>query len=114
MLLEGGLYRDSINRFYYASFYAVLALLCLRGLGTSKHSGAISLFDREFVKSGVFGKELSMLLHKSFDMRQEADYAELVDISGNDAQQAHCGAARFVACVDDYIRNLPSGDENRT
>ena len=48
-LFDKGLLRDSINRSYYAAFYAVLALLCMHGLGTSKHSGAIALFDREFV-----------------------------------------------------------------
>lgn len=32
-------------------FYAVQALLLLGGYSTSKHSGAISLFDREFVKT---------------------------------------------------------------
>jgi uncharacterized protein (UPF0332 family) len=38
-----------MNRLYYAMFYAVLALLQEKEMGTSKHSGAIALFDREFV-----------------------------------------------------------------
>lgn len=46
--------RGTINRAYYAMFYALLALLASERMGTSKHSGAISLFDREFVKSGKF------------------------------------------------------------
>jgi uncharacterized protein (UPF0332 family) len=44
-------------------FYAVLALLALRKQETSKHTGVISLFDRDFVKPGVFSKELSQWLH---------------------------------------------------
>jgi uncharacterized protein (UPF0332 family) len=43
--------RGAIDRAYYAMFYALLALLATRQLGTSQHSGAISLFDREFVKN---------------------------------------------------------------
>ncbi|NJN63373.1 MAG: hypothetical protein HC795_19310 [Coleofasciculaceae cyanobacterium RL_1_1] len=35
-------------------FYALLGLLATKGLGTSKHSGVISLFDREFVRTGIF------------------------------------------------------------
>jgi uncharacterized protein (UPF0332 family) len=56
-LLAAALYRDSVNRAYYAMFYALLAVLVTRKLGTSKHSSAIELFDREFVKSGIFPKE---------------------------------------------------------
>ena len=54
ILVGKGLTRPAVNRAYYAMFYAVMALLAMRKLETSKHSGAISLFDKEFVKSGMF------------------------------------------------------------
>ena len=60
-------------------FYAVLGLLATHGLGTSKHSGIISLFDREFVKNGIFSKELSRSLHRAFDERQASDYGEMLE-----------------------------------
>ena len=46
ILLGEAALRGTVNRAYYAMFYALLALLAIRQLGTSKHSGAISLFDR--------------------------------------------------------------------
>lgn len=52
ILLEKGLIRPSVNRAYYAIFYAVLALLATHKQETSRHSGAISIFDKEFVKDG--------------------------------------------------------------
>jgi len=54
LLREGMSKRSVMNRLYYAMFYALLALLQDRQLGSSKHSGAISLFDREFIKNGNF------------------------------------------------------------
>ncbi len=51
-LSAAGHYRDAVNRAYYAMFYCGLALLASRGLGTSKHSGVLSLFNRYFVKNG--------------------------------------------------------------
>lgn len=72
--------RGAVNRAYYAMFYAVLAVLATKGLGSSKHSGAISLFDREFVKPGDFPKELSRSLHMAFERRQQADYGELLQL----------------------------------
>ena len=63
ILLNESALRGAINRAYYAMFYALLALLATKQLGTSKHSGALALFDREFVKAGVFPRELSRSLH---------------------------------------------------
>ncbi len=42
--------RGAVSRAYDARFYAVLALLATQGLGSSRHSRTISLFDLEFVK----------------------------------------------------------------
>jgi uncharacterized protein (UPF0332 family) len=73
ILLGEAALRGAVNRAYYAMFYALLALLATRQLGTSKHSGAISLFDREFVKTGLFSREQSRALHLAFDRRQRQD-----------------------------------------
>jgi len=110
VLLDAELWRDSVNRSYYAAFYAVLALLALKGMGTSKHSGAISLFDREFVKTGVFPKSLSATLHKAFDMRQEADYEEQAQIDGEEARDALTDTEVFVEQVRRYIATVETQD----
>ena len=81
LLSEGGSPGSIINRAYYAMFYAVLALLVKVEKGTSKHSGAIALFNQYFVKEKIFPKDMSYTLHKSFDMRQMSDYRELYETS---------------------------------
>lgn len=88
ILLSQTLWRDSCNRSYYAMFYCVLALLALKGAETSKHSGAIAMFDKEFIKHGVFSKELSEILHRTFEMRLEVDYDEVTHIDSEDATLA--------------------------
>lgn len=105
ILLSQGLYSDSINRAYYAMFYAVLALLITRQLGTSKHKGAISLFDREFVKTGIFSKEMSMWLHYVFEQRLEADYADLIELSLEAASECSVQAEAFVRQIKEYLEN---------
>lgn len=106
ILLGQGLYSDSINRAYYAMFYAVLALLVTRQLGTSKYKGAISLFDREFVKTGIFSKEMSMWLHHTFEQRLEADYADLIEPSLEDASECSIQAESFVRQVKESCEKL--------
>ena len=96
--------RGAVNRAYYAMFYALLALLATKQLGTSKHSGAISLFDREFVKTGVFPRELSRSLHLAFDQRQTYDYGEMVGIEPDASDDTIASARSFVASVEQYLR----------
>jgi len=95
-LLKKGLIRPSINRAYYAMFYAVLALLVLEKKETSKHGGAIAIFDRDFVKKGIFNKDFSRWLHDAFDLRQRSDYAALYRPSMDEAEKTLENARSFV------------------
>jgi uncharacterized protein (UPF0332 family) len=105
--------RGAVSRAYYAMFYAVLALLATKGLGSSKHSGTISLFDREFVKPGDLPKELSRALHMAFERRQQADYGELTQLDEPTATRAIEEAEMFIQKVRDYLtaRGLLSSDQ---
>jgi len=106
ILLTAAALRGTINRAYYAMFYALLALLATKQLGTSKHSGAISLFDREFVKTGVFPRELSRSLHLAFDRRQTHDYGEMVEIDQQIAEETLAEAKSFVAAIESHLRSI--------
>lgn len=103
ILLAEDALRGTVNRAYYAMFYALLALLATRQLGTSKHSGAISLFDREFVKPGLLPRDLSRSLRLGFNLRQAHDYGEMVEIDRPTAEQSLANAREFVAAVETYL-----------
>jgi uncharacterized protein (UPF0332 family) len=106
VLLEKGLDRQAINRAYYAMFYGVLALLATRKLETSKHSGAVSLFDKEFIKPGTFSKDLSRWLHDAFDLRQRSDYTVEFHITGDEARVILENAVSFVGEVKTVLAKL--------
>ena len=103
---KGGLStRSIVNRAYYAMFYALLGLLMKTNIivKTSKHSGIISMFDQAFILSGKMEKDFSKSLHKMFNLRQIADYKELVVISPEDAEDALKQAAGFVQDIKRII-----------
>lgn len=102
---SGGSFRSIINRSYYVMFYAALALIAAKGTGSSKHSGAISIFDREYVKTGVFQKEMSKMLHKAFNLRQESDYKEFIIITKEEAHRIKKGAEDFLKKIKDYLQS---------
>ena len=101
---SGGSFRSIINRSYYAMFYATLALIAEKGTGRSKHSGVISVFDREYVRNEIFPKEMSKLIHKAFNLRQESDYKEFNIITKEDARKIKSGAEDFLQKIKDYLK----------
>lgn len=104
VLFKNKLQRPCVNRSYYTMFYAVLALLAVVKKETSKHSGVISLFDKEFVKQGVITKDFSRWLHDAFDLRQRSDYAAEFSISLEDAKEVMKHATIFVKEVKNVLR----------
>jgi uncharacterized protein (UPF0332 family) len=114
VLFEKKLYRPSVNRSYYAMYYAVMGLLAAEKKETSKHSGVIALFDRDFVKKGLFTKDFSRWLHAAFDMRQRSDYAAGHTVLIGDAQKLLENAQAFVAevksVIDRFFSSLPSAE----
>jgi uncharacterized protein (UPF0332 family) len=105
ILLNESALRGAINRAYYAMFYALLALLATKQLGTSRHSGVLALFDREFVKTGMFPRELSRSLHLAFDRRQTYDYGEMSPASRQTAEETLADAQTFVAAIELHLRS---------
>jgi uncharacterized protein (UPF0332 family) len=102
-LLDKRLTRPAVNRAYYAMFYAVLALLSVVKKETTKHSGAIALFDRDFVKPGIFKKDFSRWLHDAFDLRQRSDYSAEYLVSMDEAEKTLKNAESF---VEEIKKNL--------
>lgn len=106
VLLEKRLDRPAVNRAYYAMFYSVPALLATRKQETSKHSGAISLFDKEFVKPGAFTKDFSRWLHEAFDLRQRSDYTIEFQVTRKEAEMTLEHAVSFVSEVKTILAKL--------
>lgn len=51
LLLDAGLYKDSVGRSYYAVFSSIRAVLALKQVDFSKHAGVIAYFQKEFIKT---------------------------------------------------------------
>lgn len=103
LLFDAGSYNATINRLYYACFYAVLALLLTRNLSSSKHKGVRLLFNKEFIKTGEIDYKWYHFYAKLFDNRQESDYEDFKEFSHDEAQQLYGGSARFIKMIEEKL-----------
>lgn len=99
----------SVNRSYYAMFTAARALLALKEVDSSKHSGVIALFNQHIVKVELFPKEISKFLLKAKGIREDADYGDFVEITEEDAQTQIRRAMQFVEEAKKTIQNMIPG-----
>lgn len=93
--------RSIVNRIYYSMFYAILAIFLKSDINikTSKHSGAISLFDKEFVHTGKIDKLYSKNLHKLFNARIDGDYKDFAEFSREDTSE-------FIKLAEEFLREI--------
>jgi len=99
----------SINRSYYVMFTSARALLALKELDSSKHSGVISLFNQHIVKAGLFPTEFSKFLREAKGMRADADYGDFVKITQEDAKNQIDHAQKFLEEAEKTLLKLMKG-----
>ena len=103
LLLEAGMYRDSIGRSYYAIFSVIRAVLAVRRVDFSKHAGVIAYFQKEFIKTDIFDKKYSKYLQQVFQIRNSCDYDDFFIVSKQDAEEQYIRAAEMLAVIEEYI-----------
>ena len=101
--LEIGQYKTSLNRSYYAIFHAMRAANILKGFDSSKHSGVIAYFNREYLKSGILEKSLSVIIKNSAFLREKSDYDDFFIASRKDAEKQLEDANAFVMVIEQFL-----------
>ena len=85
-LAAGTHWFGTLNRIYYACFYAVSALLHAVGYGSKKHSGVLGLFALHIVKPGLISKDLGRFYNRLHSARQDVDYVDFASIDPSEIQ----------------------------
>ena len=106
--LNTGKFRASVNRSYYAVFYALRAVTALDHFDSGKHSGIIAFFNQHYVKTGIFDKEISKMIDSCYRLREKADYDDFFLVAKDDAVQQLEKARHIVLAVDQYITSQGS------
>ena len=98
--LEIGQYKTSLNRSYYAIFHAMRAMNILKGFDSSKHSGVIAFFNKEYLKENILDRNLSIVTKNSAFLREKSDYDDFYIASKQEAEKQLEEAERFLDAVE--------------
>lgn len=103
--MKAGRLSFSVNRIYYACFYAVSAVLLQRELRFKKHSGVRAAFHHDFVKPGLVSLEHGRLYDELFEARQRGDYIGLASFEQKQVEDWLQQASQFVEAIKSLIKN---------
>ena len=100
---EFGDYKATANRSYYCVFNAIRGLFALERIDFKKHTGVISYFRKNYVKTGIFDKKLSYILGNLFEIRTFSDYEDYYLISRQEITEQIENAEYFLEQIKQYL-----------
>ena len=103
LLIEQLHFSGALNRVYYAAFYAARALLAIRQLDSSRHSGVIALFQEHFVRTGLVPTEIARALPRAFEKRQTSDYGDFSEPSNEEVLSLRDQVQAFVRSCENTL-----------
>lgn len=101
--LKEGLYKDSINRSYYAAFYAVKAILALSTVDFKRHKVVMGYFNKEYVAKEIFPREIGRKLGTLQRVREKSDYDDFYIASREKAEEQFQTAELVIGEVKKYL-----------
>lgn len=104
--LKGNFYKDSINRSYYAAFYAVKSVLALNTVDFKRHKDVMAYFNKEYVASGIFPREIGRLLGMMQRVREKSDYDDFYIASKEKAEEQFKSATIVIDAVIKYLGKM--------
>lgn len=103
LCLESQHYKDSINRSYYAAFYAVKAVLALEEVDFKRHKDAVAYFNKTYVATDIFTREIGKKLGRLKQERETSDYDDFYIASAADATEQYAAAEFIITEVKQYL-----------
>ena len=103
LCLESQHYKDSINRSYYAAFYAIKAVLALEEIDFKCHKDAVAYFNKTYVATEIFPREMGKKLGRLKQERESSDYDDFYVASLTDATDQYNSAKLIINEIEKYL-----------
>ena len=102
ILLEAGEYRGANNRAYYAIFHAINAVHAVGGKAYKRHKDAIGSFNKDYVKTEIFPREIGRKIAEAEEIRHVSDYDDFYIASREESQRQVAVAEEFLQMAEQY------------
>lgn len=102
ILLAAEEYKGANNRAYYAIFHAVNAIHASSGKAYKRHKDAIGNFNKDYVKTGIFPREMGRKIGEAEEIRHASDYDDFYIASREESERQVAVANEFIQLAEKY------------
>lgn len=102
ILRDAYCFKGANNRAYYAIFHAINAIHALNGVAYKKHKDAIANFNKEYVKTEIFPKEIGRKIAGVEEIRHASDYDDFYIATRDEVDEQISIAEEFIKMVEVY------------
>lgn len=103
LLFENERLKAANNRAYYSIYYSLTAVLCLEPIAFKKHKDTIGYFNKNYVHTDRFPREIGRNISKAAKIRHASDYDEFYIASKEEAERQIQTAKELADLVDKFI-----------
>ena len=102
ILLAAEEYKGSNNRAYYAIFHAINAVHALNGKSFKLNKDAIGNFNKDYVKTEIFPREIGRKIGEAEEIRHASDYDDFYIAIREETERQVMVAEEFLRLVERY------------
>lgn len=102
ILLAAEEYKSANNRAYYAIFHAINAVHALNGIAFKRHKDVIGNFNKNYVKTGIFSREIGRKIGEAEEIRHASDYDDFYIASREESERQVAVADEFIQLIEEY------------
>ncbi|MGN0405540.1 MAG: HEPN domain-containing protein [Bariatricus sp.] len=102
ILLAAEEYKGANNRAYYAIFHAISAVHAVSGTAYKRHKDAIANFNKDYVKTEIFPREMGRKIGEAEEIRHASDYDDFYIASREESERQVAVADEFILLAEKY------------
>ncbi|XBX07730.1 HEPN domain-containing protein [Enterocloster clostridioformis] len=99
-------FRAANNRAYYSIYHSITAVLALEQVAFKRHKDTIAYFNKEYVKTEKFSRQLGRRIGRAQEIRHASDYDEFYIASVEEDQEQIDAAELVLNAVEQYVSSF--------
>ena len=97
-------FKGANNRAYYAIFHAIKAILAIEQVDFKKHSSVIAYFNKTYISTNVFSRDLGKRISEARFYREKSDYIDFYIVTKEESQEQIETAKMMIEMAEKYIK----------
>lgn len=103
LLYNNNRYKSANNRAYYSIFHSIRAVLALEGVDFKKHKDVQAYFNKNYVRTEIFPKDMGRRIIDASKIREDSDYDDEFIVKPEETAVQIETAKELIYLVEEYI-----------